>query len=87
MLHSGSDKGGHTGSFKTAVIDTLVAEVQNVPGDGECSAFTSFPSAELICNNLFLCLFEDRCVLLLGYKDQMEEMFQVKEIEFLLRFR
>lgn len=37
--------------YKTAVIDTIVAEVQSVPGD-------------------------DRCVLLLGYKDQMEEMFQ-----------
>jgi hypothetical protein len=36
MLHSGSDKGGNTGVFKTAVIDTLVAEVQSVPGDGEC---------------------------------------------------
>jgi hypothetical protein len=40
--------------FKTAVIDTIVAEVQNVPGD-------------------------DRCVLLLGYKEQMEEMFQVRK--------
>lgn len=39
---------GHISSngniFKTAVIDTVVAEVQSVPGD-------------------------DRCVLLLGYKD------------------
>ncbi|KAF3761456.1 P-loop containing nucleoside triphosphate hydrolase protein [Cryphonectria parasitica EP155] len=37
--------------FKTSVIDTIVADVQSVPGD-------------------------DRCVLLLGYKDQMEAMFQ-----------
>jgi hypothetical protein len=37
--------------FRTAVIDTIVAEVQSVPG-------------------------EDRCVLLLGYKDKMEAMFQ-----------
>ncbi|KAK0261276.1 hypothetical protein LTR35_017885 [Friedmanniomyces endolithicus] len=37
--------------YRTAVIDTIVAEVQNVPGD-------------------------DRCVLLLGYKEQMEEMMQ-----------
>ena len=37
--------------FKTAVIDTIVSEVQNVPGD-------------------------DRCVLLLGYKEQMEDMMQ-----------
>ncbi|KAK7937255.1 ATPase [Apiospora aurea] len=45
---------GQTGSsndpYKTAVIDTIVAEVQSVPGD-------------------------DRCVLLLGYKDQMQTMF------------
>lgn len=37
--------------YKTAVIDTIVAEVQSTPG-------------------------EDRCVLLLGYKEQMEEMFR-----------
>ncbi|KIJ57325.1 hypothetical protein M422DRAFT_73113 [Sphaerobolus stellatus SS14] len=52
MLHGTSgNASGSTDPFKTAVIDTIVAEVQNVPG-------------------------EDRCVLLLGYKDQMEEMFQ-----------
>ena len=39
--------------YKTSVIDTMVAEIQSVPG-------------------------EDRCVLLLGYKEQMEEMFQVR---------
>jgi hypothetical protein len=54
MLHSGS--GGRGGPnvvdmYKTAVIDTIVAEVQSVPR-------------------------EDRCVLLLGYEDQMIEMFQ-----------
>lgn len=38
-------------SFRTGVIDTLVAEVQSVPGD-------------------------DRCVLLLGYQDEMENMLQ-----------
>lgn len=37
--------------YKSAVIDTIVAEVQSVPGD-------------------------DRCVLLLGYKEQMDTMFQ-----------
>lgn len=37
--------------YKTAVIDTLVAEVQSVPGD-------------------------DRCVLLLGYQDEMETMLR-----------
>ncbi|KAG0696167.1 P-loop containing nucleoside triphosphate hydrolase protein [Suillus ampliporus] len=49
MLYS--KKSGSQDSFKTTVIDTLVAEIQSVPG-------------------------EDRCVLLLGYKEQMEEMFQ-----------
>ena len=54
MLYAGSGApGGTADPYKTAVIDTIVAEVQSVPG-------------------------EDRCVLLLGYKDQMEEMFQVR---------
>jgi SpoVK/Ycf46/Vps4 family AAA+-type ATPase len=43
--------GGGTDPYKTAVVDTIVPEVQSVPGD-------------------------DRCVLLLGYKDQLETMFQ-----------
>lgn len=51
MLYSGKEGGNVSDSFKTAVIDTIVAEVQSVPG-------------------------EDRCVLLLGYKDQIETMFQ-----------
>lgn len=50
MLYKGSNGGGDL--YSSAVIDTIVAEVQNVPG-------------------------EDRCVLLLGYKDQMEAMIQV----------
>ncbi|KAM0323930.1 hypothetical protein ACHAQA_008511 [Verticillium albo-atrum] len=51
-LYSGGTKaGGFSDPFKTAVVDTIVAEVQSTPGD-------------------------DRCVLLLGYKDQMEDMFQ-----------
>lgn len=50
MLYAGK---GVKDVYKTAVIDTIVAEVQSVPG-------------------------EDRCVLLLGYKEQMEEMFQVR---------
>ncbi|ETS74368.1 hypothetical protein PFICI_14234 [Pestalotiopsis fici W106-1] len=50
-LYAGSSGlGARSNSFQTAVIDTIVAEVQSVPGD-------------------------DRCVLLLGYKDQMEDMF------------
>lgn len=54
MLYGGSgNAGGAPDPYKTAVIDTIVAEVQSVPG-------------------------EDRCVLLLGYKHQIEEMFQVR---------
>jgi hypothetical protein len=52
MLHNSSGAGqGSVDPYKSAVIDTIVAEVQSTPGD-------------------------DRCVLLLGYKDQMEEMLQ-----------
>jgi AAA lid domain/ATPase family associated with various cellular activities (AAA) len=38
MLYSGSGSGGASGTdiYKTAVIDTIVAEVQNVPGDDRC---------------------------------------------------
>lgn len=51
-LYSGSTTGGQSEDpYKTAVIDTLVAEVQSVPG-------------------------EDRCILLLGYRTQMESMMQ-----------
>ncbi|OBZ77560.1 Stage V sporulation protein K [Grifola frondosa] len=52
MLYGG--RGGTSNQndiYKTAVIDTIVAEVQSTPG-------------------------EDRCVLLLGYKEQIVEMFQ-----------
>lgn len=49
-LHCGGGAGG-ADLYKTAVVDTIVAEVQSTPGD-------------------------DRCVLLLGYQDQMTEMFQ-----------
>ncbi|EGO03446.1 hypothetical protein SERLA73DRAFT_165136 [Serpula lacrymans var. lacrymans S7.3] len=52
MLYDrGSGTSQQSDPYKTAVIDTIVAEVQSVPG-------------------------EDRCVLLLGYKDQIVEMFQ-----------
>ncbi|KAI9159145.1 NFX1-type zinc finger-containing protein 1 [Paramyrothecium foliicola] len=53
-LYSGSNSSGgglDSNPYNTAVIDTIVAEVQSVPGD-------------------------DRCVLLLGYQDKMEAMFQ-----------
>ncbi len=49
-LYDGAGNGGGGNFYKTAVIDTIVAEVQGVAGD-------------------------DRCVLLLGYKDQLETMF------------
>ena len=53
MLYGGgSGEPNRADSFSAGVIDTIVAEVQNVPGD-------------------------DRCVLLLGYEPQMEDMFQV----------
>jgi len=48
---SGGDSIDQTNQFKTAVIDTLVAEVQGVAGD-------------------------DRCILLLGYRDKLDDMFQ-----------
>ena len=44
---------GSQDQFKTTIIDTMVAEIQSVPGEGGC-------------------------VLLLGYIEQMEEMFQVR---------
>lgn len=50
-LYGGGGVNSPSDPYKTAVVDTIVAEVQSVPG-------------------------EDRCVLLLGYKDQMENMFQ-----------
>lgn len=43
--------GSKSDIYRSAVVDTIVAEVQSTPGD-------------------------DRCVLLLGYKNQMQEMFQ-----------
>jgi hypothetical protein len=53
MLYQASGSGSNNADpYRTAVVDTLVAEVQNVPGD-------------------------DRCVLLAGYKSEMEQMFQV----------
>lgn len=38
MLYKGggSDELKHTDSFSASVIDTIVAEVQNVPGDDRC---------------------------------------------------
>ncbi|WZH47640.1 P-loop containing nucleoside triphosphate hydrolase protein [Fusarium acuminatum] len=50
-LLGGKSDGSGLNQFKAAVIDTIVAEVQSVPG-------------------------EDRCVLLLGYTEQMEDLFQ-----------
>ncbi|KAG6844632.1 hypothetical protein H0H87_005289, partial [Tephrocybe sp. NHM501043] len=52
MLYGGSGGTGKSNDlYKTAVVDTLVAEIQSVPGD-------------------------DRCVLLLGYEEEMHEMFR-----------
>lgn len=52
MLYSGGAGMSTTSDpYKTAVVDTIVAEVQSTLG-------------------------EDRCVLLLGYKEKLEEMFR-----------
>jgi hypothetical protein len=51
MLYSGKSSGSQD-QFKMTVIDTMVVEIQSVPG-------------------------EDCCVLILGYKEQMEDMLQV----------
>ena len=52
MLYSGHGGAGNSNDiYKTAVIDTIVAEVQSVPG-------------------------EDRCVLLLGYENEIRTMYQ-----------
>lgn len=51
LYPGGKTVGNTVDPYKTAVIDTLVAEVQSKPG-------------------------EDRCVLLLGYKEQMTEMLE-----------
>ncbi|KAG2354583.1 P-loop containing nucleoside triphosphate hydrolase protein [Suillus spraguei] len=59
MLHS--KNGGAQDPYKTGVIDTMVAEIQNVPAD-------------------------DRCILLLGYKEQMEDMFKDVNPGFARRF-
>lgn len=63
----GMDPGGRVGGgqpdpYKRAVIDTIVAQVQNTPG-------------------------EDRCVLLLGYKDPMESMLNHCNPGLARRFR
>lgn len=53
-LYAGGTSDGsnsHSDPYRSAVVDTIVAEVQNQAGD-------------------------DRCVLMLGYKEQMEQMFQ-----------
>ncbi|OAX80316.1 hypothetical protein ACJ72_05356 [Emergomyces africanus] len=63
MLSSSKNHGGGSSdSYRAAVIDTIVAEVQSTPG-------------------------EDRCVLLLGYEDQMQEMFQNCNPGFTRRFQ
>ena len=61
-LDPGGRVGGQPDPYKTAVIDTIVAEVQNTSG-------------------------EDRCVLLLGYKEQMEEMMNNCNPGLARRFR
>lgn len=46
MLYSGTGSGGGGGAdiYKTAVIDTIVAEVQSVPGDDRCVLLLGYES-------------------------------------------
>jgi hypothetical protein len=50
-LYSENGVGGSGDPYKTAVINTIVEQVQNVPG-------------------------EDRCVIMLGYRNEMEKMLK-----------
>lgn len=43
MLY-GAGGGSHADSFKTAVIDTIVAEVQSVPGEDRCVLLLGYES-------------------------------------------
>ena len=62
MLHSSNQAGQNSSDpYKTAAIDTIVAEVQSTLG-------------------------EDRCVLLLGYRDKLEEMFKYSNPGLARRF-
>ncbi|KAJ5948557.1 P-loop containing nucleoside triphosphate hydrolase protein [Penicillium verhagenii] len=63
MLHPGSRSGGSDESdiYRIAVIDTLVAEIDNSPGS-------------------------NRCVILLGYEEEMQEMFRKSNAGLARRF-
>ncbi|KAJ5951021.1 uncharacterized protein N7479_009434 [Penicillium vulpinum] len=63
MLYPGSRSGAHDegDEFRIAVIDTLVAEIDNSPGS-------------------------DCCVILLGYEEQMQEMFRKSNAGLARRF-
>jgi hypothetical protein len=51
--NSGSGSGSGTDIFKTAVIDTIVAEVQNVPGDDRCVLLLGYePQMEVMFQNV-----------------------------------
>ncbi len=51
--NSGSGVGSGTDIYKTAVIDTLVAEVQNVPGDDRCVLLLGYePQMEVMFQNV-----------------------------------
>jgi hypothetical protein len=55
MLYPDSGSGGGSGTdiYKTAVIDTLVAEVQNVPGDDRCVLLLGYePQMEVMFQNV-----------------------------------
>jgi hypothetical protein len=44
MLYSGAGSGSNADVYKTAVIDTIVAEVQSVPGDDRCVLLLGYES-------------------------------------------
>jgi AAA lid domain len=63
MLHSGGKGVANTcDPYKSAVIDTIVAEVQSTPG-------------------------QDRCVLMLGHKEEMEDMLRSSNPGLARRFQ
>jgi hypothetical protein len=73
MLYGGSASSGGSSSdpYKTAVIDTIVAEVQSTIGEDR---------AVLLLVSLCNCFCDSTMSnAVQGYKDQMEEMFQASQ--------
>jgi hypothetical protein len=66
----GAGSGSTADPYKTAVVDTMVAEIQSTPGEDRCVL-------------LLVSCRSSRVLVILadigrqGYKEQMEEMFRV----------